>query len=159
MGTAVNKTLNKSEFIEALSGRLGDSKTSAAALDAVVGEIERCVSSGDKVNITGFGVFERRERAARTGRNPRTGEPIRVAKSTVPAFRPGASFKDMVSGNSGSSRSSSSATKRTSQPTARASQSSRSTAKASSPQASARGGPQAMARASSPRAKNQARVR
>src|SRR5690242_1508540 len=82
MGTAMNKTLNKSEFIEALSGRLGDNKTSAAALDAVVGEIERSVSSGDKVNITGFGVFERRERAARTGRNPRTGEPIKVAKST-----------------------------------------------------------------------------
>jgi len=156
MGTAVNKTLNKSEFIEALSGRLGDNKTSAAALDAVVGEIERSVSSGDKVNITGFGVFERRERAARTGRNPRTGEPIKVAKSTVPAFRPGASFKSMVSGNTGSSSSaySSSQSKRTSQPTTRASSQSsqrRTTAKATTPQSSARRGPQAMARAKTPK--------
>jgi DNA-binding protein HU-beta len=91
--------MNKGELIERLSGRLGDTKTSTKAVDAVVSEIENAVSHGEKVNITGFGVFEKRERAARTGRNPRTGEPIRVKKTTVPAFRPGTSFKELVSGN------------------------------------------------------------
>jgi DNA-binding protein HU-beta len=98
--------MNKGELIERLSGKLGDHKTSSKAVDAVISEIETAVSSGEKVNISGFGVFEKRERAARNGRNPRTGEPIRVQKTTVPAFRPGASFKTLVSGGS-SARSSS----------------------------------------------------
>ncbi len=90
--------MNKGELIERLAGHLGDQKTSSKAVDAVVNEIEHAVSSGEKVNITGFGVFEKRDRAARTGRNPRTGEPIRVKKTTVPAFRPGTSFKTLVAG-------------------------------------------------------------
>jgi DNA-binding protein HU-beta len=98
--------MNKSELIERLSGKLGDAKTSGKAVDAVIGEIEQAVSSGEKVNITGFGVFEKRERAARTGRNPRTGEPIKVQKSTVPAFRPGTSFKTLVAGGGSGSSSS-----------------------------------------------------
>jgi DNA-binding protein HU-beta len=92
--------MNKGELIERLSGRLGDHKTSSQAVDAVVTEIENAVSSGEKVNITGFGVFEKRDRAARTARNPRTGEPVRVKKTTVPAFRPGSSFKTLVAGGS-----------------------------------------------------------
>jgi DNA-binding protein HU-beta len=95
--------MNKGELIEKLSKKLGDQKTSSRAVDAVVSEIENAVSSGEKVNITGFGVFEKRDRAARTARNPRTGEPIQVRKHTVPAFRPGASFKSMVAGNGQSS--------------------------------------------------------
>ncbi|HEY7223477.1 MAG TPA: HU family DNA-binding protein [Micromonosporaceae bacterium] len=94
--------MNKGELIEKLSKPLGDQKTSSKALDAVVNEIESAVSSGEKVNISGFGVFERRDRAARTARNPRTGEPINVKKTAVPAFRPGTSFKNLVSGNGGS---------------------------------------------------------
>jgi DNA-binding protein HU-beta len=90
--------MNKGELIHRLSGRLGDQKTSSQAVDAVVSEIESAVSAGEKVNITGFGVFEKRERAARTARNPRTGEPVKVKKTTVPAFRPGASFKTLVAG-------------------------------------------------------------
>jgi DNA-binding protein HU-beta len=98
--------MNKGELIERLSGRLGDHKTSSAAVDAVLNEIEEAVSKGEKVNITGFGVFEKRDRAARTARNPRTGEPVKVKKTTVPAFRPGASFKTLVAGgaSSGGSR-------------------------------------------------------
>jgi DNA-binding protein HU-beta len=88
--------VNKAELIEALSGRLGDRKTATAALDAVLTEIQNAVTKGDKVSITGFGVFEKRDRAARTARNPRTGESVRVKKTSVPAFRPGTSFRELV---------------------------------------------------------------
>jgi DNA-binding protein HU-beta len=88
--------VNKAELIEALAGRLGDRKSATAALDAVLAEIQNAVTKGDKVAITGFGVFEKRVRAARTARNPRTGEAVKVKKTSVPAFRAGASFKDMV---------------------------------------------------------------
>lgn len=88
--------MNKAELIEALATRLGDRKSATAALDAVLAEIQSAVTKGDKVAITGFGVFEKRVRAARTARNPRTGESVKVKKTSVPAFRAGASFKDMV---------------------------------------------------------------
>jgi DNA-binding protein HU-beta len=88
--------VNKAELIEALTGRLGDRKSATAALDAVLAEIQNAVTKGDKVSITGFGVFEKRIRAARTARNPRTGESVKVKKTSVPAFRPGASFKELV---------------------------------------------------------------
>src|SRR5688572_2975443 len=88
--------MNKTELIEVLSVRLGDRKSATAALDAVVAEIQNTVTKGDKVTITGFGVFEKRDRAARTARNPRTGEAVKVKKTAVPAFRPGAGFKELV---------------------------------------------------------------
>ncbi len=88
--------MNKAELIEALTGRLGDRRSATAALDAVLAEIQNAVTKGDKVSITGFGVFEKRVRAARTARNPRTGESVKVKKTSVPAFRPGASFKELV---------------------------------------------------------------
>jgi DNA-binding protein HU-beta len=88
--------VNKAELIEALSGRLGDRKSATAALDAVLAEIQNAVTKGDKVSITGFGVFEKRVRAARTARNPRTGESVKVKKTSVPAFRPGVNFKELV---------------------------------------------------------------
>ncbi|WP_198348281.1 HU family DNA-binding protein [Plantactinospora sp. KBS50] len=88
--------MNKAELIEALADRLGDRKTATAALDAVLAEIQASVAKGDKVAITGFGSFEKRERGARTARNPRTGEPVKVKKTSVPAFKPGTGFKEMV---------------------------------------------------------------
>jgi DNA-binding protein HU-beta len=88
--------VNKAELIDALAVRLGDKKSAGAALDAVLAEIQAAVTKGDKVAITGFGVFEKRVRAARTARNPRTGETVKVKKTSVPAFRAGASFKDQV---------------------------------------------------------------
>ena len=88
--------MNKAELIDALAARLGDKKSAASALDAVLAEIQTAVTKGDKVAITGFGVFEKRVRAARTARNPRTGEAVKVKKTSVPAFRPGASFRDQV---------------------------------------------------------------
>jgi DNA-binding protein HU-beta len=88
--------VNKAELIEALAARLGDRKTATAALDAVLAEVQSAVTKGDRVAITGFGVFEKRVRGARTARNPRTGEAVKVKKTSVPAFRAGAGFKDMV---------------------------------------------------------------
>ncbi|ATY10234.1 HU family DNA-binding protein [Amycolatopsis sp. AA4] len=89
---------NKAQLIEALSERIGDKKAAAEAVDGLVDIIIRTVHKGEKVTITGFGVFEKRARAARTARNPRTGEAVRVKKTNVPAFRAGTTFKDVISG-------------------------------------------------------------
>jgi DNA-binding protein HU-beta len=90
---------NKAQFVEMLAERLdGDRKRAAAALDAMIDSVYAAIARGEKVAITGFGVFERRDRAARTARNPATGAPVKVAASRVPAFRPGAEFKAIASG-------------------------------------------------------------
>jgi DNA-binding protein HU-beta len=88
--------MNKRDLIDAISGRLGDKKSATEALNAVLETIQSAVANGDKVAITGFGVFEKSERPARTARNPATGAPIAVAASSVPKFRPGADFKALV---------------------------------------------------------------
>jgi DNA-binding protein HU-beta len=90
------KVVNKAQLIEALTNRLGDKRAASAALDAVLAEIQAAVTKGDRVAITGFGAFEKRVRGARTARNPRTGEAVKVKKTSVPAFRAGAGFKEMV---------------------------------------------------------------
>ena len=90
--------MNKRDLIDALSGRLGDKKSATEALNAVLETIQSAVASGDKVAITGFGVFEKSERPARTARNPATGAEIQVAATSVPKFRPGADFKALVNG-------------------------------------------------------------
>ena len=91
--------MNKSELIEVVAGRLGEGRSVATkAVDAVFDEIQRAVSKGERVAVTGFGVFEKRDRAARTARNPATGATVKVKKTSVPAFRAGQGFKDVVSG-------------------------------------------------------------
>src|SRR4051794_23933924 len=75
-----------------------DKRAAENAVDAVFDTILRAVAQGEKVALTGFGVFERVDRAARTGRNPRTGETVKVKKTSVPKFRPGTQFKGVVSG-------------------------------------------------------------
>jgi len=90
--------VNKAQLVDALAQRLGDKRTAGAAVDGLVDVIVRTVQKGEKVNIPGFGVFEKRARAARMARNPRTGEAVRVRKTTVPAFRAGSTFKDVISG-------------------------------------------------------------
>jgi len=90
--------VNKAQLIDALAERLGDKRTAGAAVDGIVDLIVRTVHKGERVNITGFGVFEKRARAARTARNPRTGEAVRVKKTNVPAFRAGTTFRDVVGG-------------------------------------------------------------
>jgi DNA-binding protein HU-beta len=90
--------VNKGQLVDAVAERLGDKKTAAAAVEAVVDVIVRSVAEDESVTIPGFGVFERRARAARTARNPRTGEAVEVAETAVPAFRPGATFKGVLAG-------------------------------------------------------------
>ena len=88
--------MNKRDLIDAISGRMGDKKTATEAVNAVLETIQQTVAKGDKVAITGFGVFEKTVRAARTARNPATGAAIKVPKTSVPKFRAGADFKAMV---------------------------------------------------------------
>jgi DNA-binding protein HU-beta len=90
--------VNKTQLIDALAERLGDKKIAAAAIAELVDVVVRTVNGGDKVTITGFGVFEKRARAARVARNPRTGQSVKVKKTNVPAFRPGTLFREVVSG-------------------------------------------------------------
>ncbi|MBO0875015.1 MAG: HU family DNA-binding protein [Pseudonocardia sp.] len=91
--------MNKAELITALAEHLeGDRRAAGAAVDGLLDVIVRTVQAGDSVSLTGFGVFEQRQRAARSGRNPRTGQTIQVPATVVPAFRPGTLFRDVVSG-------------------------------------------------------------
>lgn len=92
--------MNKAQLIDLLAQRLGgDKRLAAASVEGVVDIVVRTVTSGENVTITGFGVFEKRSRAARVARNPRTGETVRVAPTAVPSFRPGVNFKAVVSGD------------------------------------------------------------
>ena len=89
--------MNKSELIDAVSSSAELSKNSAAkAVDAVVDTITRTLKSGSQVTVVGFGTFLVRERSARTGRNPRTGETIQIQASRAPAFKPGKALKDAL---------------------------------------------------------------
>jgi DNA-binding protein HU-beta len=91
--------VNKAELIDVLTEKLGtDRRHATAAVENFVDTIVRAVQKGESVTITGFGVFEQRRRAARVARNPRTGETVKVKPTSVPAFRPGAQFKAVVSG-------------------------------------------------------------
>jgi len=91
--------MNKAELIEVLTARLEtDRRQATDAVEHLIDAIVRAVQKGESVTITGFGVFERRRRAARVARNPRTGETVKVKPTSVPAFRPGAQFKAIVSG-------------------------------------------------------------
>lgn len=89
--------MNKSELIDAIAAAADISKASAArALDAVIDSVTDTLKSGDKVSLVGFGTFEVKERAARVGRNPKTGEEINIAASRVPSFKAGKALKDAV---------------------------------------------------------------
>ena len=91
--------MNKTDLINQLAERLdGDKKAAQTAVEGFIDLVQREVQRGRNVSISGFGVFEKRARAARTARNPRTGEAVKVKKTTVPAFRPGKYFKDVISG-------------------------------------------------------------
>jgi DNA-binding protein HU-beta len=88
--------MNKRDLIDAISGRMGDKKTATEAVNVILETIQKTVAKGDKVAITGFGVFEKTVRPARTARNPATGAAIKVPRTSVPKFRAGADFKAMV---------------------------------------------------------------
>ncbi|MFI6289729.1 HU family DNA-binding protein [Streptomyces sp. NPDC051018] len=91
--------MNKAQLVEAIADKLGGRQQAADAVDAVLDAIVRAVVAGDRVSVTGFGSFEKVDRPARYARNPQTGERVRVKKTSVPRFRAGQGFKDLVSGS------------------------------------------------------------
>ncbi|AMX02733.1 HU family DNA-binding protein [Microbulbifer thermotolerans] len=89
--------MNKSELIEAIAASADIPKAAAGrALDAMVESITDALKKGDQVALVGFGTFSVKERAARTGRNPRTGDPIPIAAAKIPSFKAGKALKDAV---------------------------------------------------------------
>ena len=89
--------MNKGELIDAVAASAGLSRADATkAVDGVLDTITRTLSGGDTVSLVGFGTFSVKHRAARMGRNPRTGEAIQIAASKVPGFKAGKALKDAV---------------------------------------------------------------
>ena len=89
--------MNKTELVAAVAAKAGISKKDAdAAVAAVFASVTDALANGDKVQLIGFGTFEVKERAARTGHNPKTGEAIEIAAAKVPSFKAGAALKDAV---------------------------------------------------------------
>jgi len=89
--------MNKSELVDAIADASGLSKAdSGRAVDALVKSVTKALKKGDTVSLVGFGTFSVRKRAARTGRNPRTGETIKIKASKNPAFKAGKALKDAV---------------------------------------------------------------
>jgi len=86
--------MNRKELIDALSNKTGSTKTDAERnIAALIDIISDTLAQGGNISLVGFGTFEVRERAARTGRNPKTGAELKIAASKVPAFKPGATLK------------------------------------------------------------------
>ena len=91
--------MNKTELVEAIAKEASLSKKDAeAALNAYTATITKALKKGDKITLVGFGTYEVRKRAARKGKNPQTGETIKIKASKVPAFKPGKGLKDAISG-------------------------------------------------------------
>lgn len=91
--------MNKSELIEATANAADISKAAAErALSSMIDAVVKAVAKGDTVTLVGFGTFKSAKRAARTGKNPKTGEPLKIAATTVPKFSAGAGFKAAVAG-------------------------------------------------------------
>lgn len=89
--------MNKAELIKSISAKLGFKKADVEVLvNVIFDEIGDCLAKGEKVRISGFGTFEVRERAARKGRNPQTGEEIDIPASKVPVFKAAKALKDLV---------------------------------------------------------------
>ncbi|MBE7391556.1 integration host factor subunit alpha [Lactobacillus sp. UMNPBX9] len=89
--------MNKTELVEVVAKKMGTTKKEAeAAVSAFTETVKEALAEGKKVQLIGFGNFEVRERAARKGRNPQTGEEIDIPATKVPAFKPGKGFKEVV---------------------------------------------------------------
>jgi DNA-binding protein HU-beta len=91
--------MNKAELIEIVAKQADISKAAAGkTLDSIMAAVVKTVSKGDTVTLIGFGTFKSSKRAARVGKNPKTGEALKIAATTVPKFSAGAGFKLAVSG-------------------------------------------------------------
>ena len=89
--------MNKGELIDAVAADTGESKASVGrVIESTLDAITNTLKAGDKVALTGFGTFERRHRNARVGRNPQTGEEVKIPAANVPAFKAGKGLKDAV---------------------------------------------------------------
>ncbi len=89
--------MNKADLVSKVAGKTGLTKKAAQdAMEALMEAVMTSVSKGDSVTLTGFGTFKASKRAARNGRNPQSGQVIKIPARTVPVFRPGKEFKDMV---------------------------------------------------------------
>jgi DNA-binding protein HU-beta len=89
--------MNKGQLIDQVATELGESKASASrAVEAVIASITNGIKEDENVTIVGFGTFTRKNRAARTGRNPATGEPMQIKASKTVGFRPSQALKDTV---------------------------------------------------------------
>lgn len=89
--------MNKSELIDAIAAEADISKADASrALDATLDTVTKALKKGDSVSLVGFGTFSVKDRAARTGRNPQTGQPIQIAAARIPGFKAGKALKDAV---------------------------------------------------------------
>ncbi len=89
--------MNKTELIDHMAEQADISKAEATrALEAVIGAVEATLKNGGSVSLVGFGTFAVGKRAARTGRNPRTGDAIKIESANVPKFRPGKALKDAL---------------------------------------------------------------
>ncbi|MBQ7485272.1 MAG: HU family DNA-binding protein [Oscillospiraceae bacterium] len=89
--------MNKTELIAAVAEKAGLSKKDTeAAVSAAIAAVTAALAAGDKVQLVGFGSFETKKRAARTGLNPRTKEPVKIAATKVPVFKAGKALKDAV---------------------------------------------------------------
>ena len=89
--------MNKSELIDAIAADAGLSKADAGkALDATLSGVTGALKAGDSVSLVGFGTFQVKDRAARSGRNPQTGATIQIAAAKVPGFKAGKALKDAV---------------------------------------------------------------
>ena len=138
--------MNKAELVSSLETRLGSKRAASDAVEGVFDIIIREVAAGRKVGITGFGTFEKISRAARTGRNPRTGETVRIKRTSVPKFKPGAAFKSGVAdprsipktGNAGGRAAAGTAGTATKTAAAKKSTAKKSTAKATATKAAAK---------------------
>ncbi len=92
--------MNKAEIIDSVSARLGLAKRDVTdVVDAFIEETKKALVRGEKVAVSGFGVFEASQRKARLGRNPRTGETVKIKATKIPKFRPGTEFKAVVNGS------------------------------------------------------------
>ena len=95
--SSVTFAMNKSELVQAVADSTGIPKATATkAVDAAIENIKDSLAKGDTVTLPGFGTFAVRERAARSGRNPKTGETIEIKAANVPMFKPGKAFQDAV---------------------------------------------------------------
>jgi len=95
----VARTWNKSEIVEVVAKETGLTKVAAGeAVDTILNTITKALQARERVQLTGFGTFETRERKARTGRNPQSGAAMYIPATTVPAFKAGKALKDVVKG-------------------------------------------------------------